>query len=103
MPVIANKIRYFEDPYFMQFLGGDSPKIKGTHLDLAAEQARDTAKALADAKPAPAPVKEVSEKDQELQAAFDAQRTVAKRKSRSAKQMAMDKMQAVRTETNASA
>ncbi|MCX8955207.1 type IV secretory system conjugative DNA transfer family protein [Ruegeria sp. NA] len=103
MPVIANKIRYFEDPYFMQFLGGDSPKIKGTHLDLAAEQARDTARALADAKPAPAPVKEVSEKDQELQAAFNAQHTVAKRKSRLAKDMAMEKMRATRPESSASA
>ncbi|MCX8954873.1 type IV secretory system conjugative DNA transfer family protein [Ruegeria sp. NA] len=103
MPVIANKIRYFEDPYFMQFLGGDSPKIKGTHLDLAADQARDTAKALAEAKPAPAPAREVSEKDQELQAAFDAQRTVAKRKSRSAKDIAMEKMRAKRPESSASA
>jgi type IV secretion system protein VirD4 len=46
-------------------------------------------------------VKEVSEKDQELQAAFDAQRTVAKRKSRSAKDMAMEKMKAKRAESSA--
>jgi type IV secretion system protein VirD4 len=103
MPVLANKIRYFEDPYFMQFLGGDAPKIKGTHIDLAAEQAKDTARALAETKPAPAPAKEVSEKDKELQADFDAQCTVAKRKSKSAKQMAAEKMQTVRAATSASA
>ncbi|WP_170565854.1 type IV secretory system conjugative DNA transfer family protein [Ruegeria atlantica] len=42
MPVIAKKIRYFEDPYFLQFTGRKAPEIKGRHVDLSRVQAKDT-------------------------------------------------------------
>ncbi len=42
MPVIAKKIRHFKDPYFLQFSGQKAPEIKGKHVDLSREQARDT-------------------------------------------------------------
>ncbi len=55
MPVIAKKIRYFKDPYFLQFTGQKAPEIKGRHVDLSREQARETNLKLAKADAAKPP------------------------------------------------
>ncbi|WP_300074809.1 type IV secretory system conjugative DNA transfer family protein, partial [uncultured Ruegeria sp.] len=79
MPVLANKIRYYEDPFFMQFSSGQLPVIKGNHVDLETEHGKDAqerlqkhANARVAAEETPAAEEErLSEEDHARLATFD--------------------------------
>ncbi|WP_366140954.1 type IV secretory system conjugative DNA transfer family protein [uncultured Ruegeria sp.] len=91
MPVTAKKIRYFKDPYFLQFAGQKAPEIKGRHVDLSREQARETNLKLAKADAAKPP-EGLKEGDTALAEQFEKARVDASVRAREAHELMQQKL-----------
>ncbi|EEE35442.1 hypothetical protein RKLH11_4118 [Rhodobacteraceae bacterium KLH11] len=91
MPVIAKKIRHFKDPYFLQFAGQKAPEIKGRHIDLSREQARETNLKLAKADAARLP-EGLKEGDTALAEQFEKARVDASVRAREAHELMQQKL-----------